>query len=156
MKKIIALITLCFFLNVQVQATTIPAGTSVIIQPQQEIDADDVRTGDTLSFTVVYPIKENGNVLIKSGTEVLGQVTKKRNNFIFGIPGKLEVGNFKIVKENGETINFRGTIIDKAENRYWANIGWVFLFPLLLIKGDDGKIPMTLTYSLYTINDIEL
>ena len=156
MKKIFTLFLLGLFMQIQVYASTIPSGTLVVIQPQNMIDADEVRVGDTVSFVVVEPVKHDGQVIIKAGSEVLGTVTKRRNNSILGIPGELEVSDFKLKTQNGNMIRLRGAILDKADNRYWANIGWVFVFPLLFIKGNDGKIMQNTTHMLYTAEDINL
>ena len=81
---------------------------------------------------------------------------KKKNNGILGIPGELELGNFEMVASNNDIIRLRGTVVDKGEGRYWANVGWFFLFPILFVKGDDGKIPVNSTHRLYTVEDINL
>ena len=57
MKKILSVILLSLLLQVQVSATTIPSGTLVVVQPQQEIDADDVKAGDTVKFLVAAECK---------------------------------------------------------------------------------------------------
>lgn len=156
MKKILGLFLALFLVSAPLQAAVLPAGTAVNVHSVQEIDADEVKAGDIVSFIVTHPVKYNDKVVIKAGTEVKAQVTKRKNNCILGIPGTLEIGNFKIYKTDGEFLGLRGTVIDKGEQRYWANIGWIMVFPLLFIKGDDGKIPMNLDYILYTVDDISL
>ena len=66
------------------------------------------------------------------------------------------MGNFELLTSNNDIIRLRGTIADKGEGRYWANAGWFFLFPILFIKGDDGKIRVNSTHRLYTVEDINL
>lgn len=131
----------------------IPAGTAVTVYVEKEIDADDVREGQNVDFVVLDPFTINGLTVIKSGTHVTAQVVKKRNNCILGIPGEIQIGNFKLKNSDSGMINLRGTIIDKGTNRAWANIGWIIVWPLLLIKGNDGKIPAGSTHILYTIGD---
>ena len=79
-----------------------------------------------------------------------------KNNFILGIPGELELTNFQLITGDNDPIPLRGNINDKGEGRYWAHIGWFFLFPLLLVKGGDGKIPATVQYTMYTMEEVEL
>ncbi len=156
MKKILSVIMLSLLLQSQIYAATIPEGTMVVVQPQKGIDADNVKTGDRVNFAVIHPVKVNNEVVIKSGREVTAEVVKKKNNGILGIPGELELGNFEMVASNNDIIRLRGTVVDKGEGRYWANVGWFFLFPILFVKGDDGKIPVNSTHRLYTVEDINL
>ena len=156
MKKIFALLLVCLFMHTQVMAAVLPAGSVVHVQPSRMVDADKVKEGDQVEFQVVLPVKSNGEVLIKAGTIVTGQVTKKKNNFILGVPGHIEVGNFKIYQDDKDPITLRGNILDEGDNRYWCHIGWFFLFPVLFVKGDDGKIPMNSNHILYTVDDARL
>lgn len=156
MKKILSVILLSLVLQSYVCATTIPSGTLVVVQPQYEIDADDLKTGDTVKFSVVQNVKVDNKVVIKSGTEVIAKTTKVKNNGILGIPGELQISDFQILTENNEIIRLRGTILDKGTERYWANVGWFFMFPLLFIKGNDGKIQLNTAHNLYTLEDITL
>ena len=156
MKKILSSIMLSLLLQSQIYAATIPEGTMLVVQPQKEINADNVKEGDRVNFTVVQPVKVNNEIIIKSGKEVTAEVVKKRNNGILGIPGELELGNFELLTSNNDIIRLRGTVVDKGEGRYWANVGWFFLFPILFIKGDDGKIRVNSTHRLYTVEDINL
>ncbi|MCM1009930.1 MAG: hypothetical protein NC390_03490 [Fusobacterium sp.] len=156
MKKIIAVLLLCLLTHTQAYAAYIPQGTAVIVQPQREIDADDVKIGNTVKFSVVQPVKVNKQVIIKSGTEVTAQIIRKKNNFILGIPGELELGNFQIYNSDSNIINLRGNIIDKGEGKYWAHIGWFFLFPILFVKGNDAKIPVNIQHTLYTLEDVNI
>ncbi len=158
MKRFFVLLLLVLFLQIQTCAAILPAGTLVVIQPQNNIDADDVKQGDLLSFNVVQPVKYNGNVIIKAGTEVKGTVSKRKNNGIFGIPGEIEITNFQIITKDNEIIRLRGTVIDKGDSKYWANVGWIFLItiPMVFIKGNDANISVGSNYMIYTAEDIDL
>ena len=158
MKKIISILLILLFMQMQVLAQTLPQGTLVIVQPSKIIDADDVQLGDTVSFTTLKPVKVNGKVVINQGTEVTAKVTKRKNNGILGIPGEIEISDFMIVTQNNEIIHLCGVAQNKGDGRYWANAGWVFIItiPLLFIKGNDGKILTNTSYMLYTAEDVNL
>ncbi len=156
MKKFITAVLLTFVLHLQVYSEVVPQGTLVVVQPQKIIDADDVKQGDTVKFNIIQPVKVNKEVVFKTGIEVSGKVTKKRNNGILGIPGEITISEFQIITQNNDIIRLTGTISDKGDNRYWANIGWFFVFPLLFIKGNDGKIFPNTTHMLYTAEDYSL
>lgn len=156
MKNFFAILLISLFIHTQAMSAILPLGTAIHIQPNYEIDADKIKQGDPVEFNVVLPVKVNDKVLIKPGTLVTAQIIKKRNNFIFGVPGYIEAGNFRIHTENNEVITLRGTISDEGNNRYWCHIGWAFLFPVLFLKGDDGKIPMNVNHVLYTAEDVKI
>ena len=159
MKKVLTIIMFLIMFGVQsipvfAVETKIPANTPIIVYSEEEIDADDVKLNQNVSFRVQSPVSINNKTVIKAGTEVIGQVTKRKNNSILGIPGEIQIGNFKI--NNGEQfINLRGTITDKGENRAWVNVGWLFwvTLPVVFIKGNDGKIQAGQEQILYTIGD---
>ena len=58
MKKILSIIMLSLLLQSQIYAATIPEGTMLVVQPQKEINADNVKEGDRVNFTVVQPVKQ--------------------------------------------------------------------------------------------------
>ena len=142
--------------QLQVCAATVPSNTLVVVQPQKLIDADNVKMGDNVIFMVSQPVKIEGKVVIPVGTEVKATVVKKKNNGILGIPGSIQIGEFQILTNDNKVLRLSGNIFDEGANRYWANVGWIFVFPLLFIKGNDGKIQPTLTHMLYTAEDINL
>ena len=49
----------------------------------------------------------------------------------------------------------RANISNKGTNRAWVNVGWFFwvAFPLLFVKGNDGKISAGTYQILYTVGD---
>ncbi len=158
-KKIFSLIIFFIIISthygsVLAKEIKIPAGTPIMIYSEKEIDADDVKMNENISFVVQNPVYVNDKIVIKADTEVVGQVIKRKNNSILGISGEIQVGNFKI-KHSNQVINLRGTIINKGDNRAWVNLGWIFwiTLPMVFIKGNDGKIPAGTYQMLYTIGD---
>ena len=151
MKRLFIGLLITLLLQTQVFALNIPSGTPVVVQPKILIDADEVKEGDNVKFKVIQPVKVNDVIVISTGTEVDAKIIKRKNNGILGIPGNMEVGEFEIITPKNEIIRLTGTVSDAGENRYWANVGWIFVFPLLFIKGNDAKIPVNRTVILYTI-----
>ena len=132
----------------------IPAGTPITVYVNEEIGADEVQIDQNINFLVQDPVYINNKLAIKSGTLVVGQVIKLKNNSILGIPGEIQIGNFRI-NDSNKIINLRGTIIDRGTNRTWVNVGWFFwvALPLIFIKGNDGKISAGTYQILYTVGD---
>ena len=157
-KKILS-VFLCLLITamqnlVFAQSIKIPAGTPITVYVDKEIDADEVQAEQNIDFVVQDPVYINNKLVIKSGTTIIGQVTKLKNNSILGIPGEIEVSNFRL-KDSNQIINLRGNIVNKGTNRTWVNVGWFFwiALPLLFVKGNDGKIPVGTYQVLYTIGD---
>ncbi len=140
----------------QPQGFKIPAGTAVTIHNTQEINADYLNKGQTVEFSVDSPVIINGVTVIKAGTRATAEVLNKKNNFIFGIPGEIQVGNFKLNNGGSSPINMSGSITEKGSSRYWSHIGWLIVWPLLLVKGGDGVIPAGTRHTIYTIGDTYL
>lgn len=151
MKNFITILFSLLLLQMPIFALSIPSGTPVVVKSQNLIDADEVKEGDNVKFTVIQPVKVNDEIIINTGTEVTAKIIKRKNNGILGIPGNIEIGEFNILTPENEIIRLTGTVTDAGEGRYWANVGWIFVFPLLFIKGNDAKIPVNRTYILYTI-----
>ena len=72
------------------------------------------------------------------------------------MPGKVQVGNFSLITEDNQQVYLCGIMQNKGMGREWANIGWFFLFPLLFIKGEDGKIEAGRYQIMHTVNDVAL
>ena len=154
MKKFILLFLL--LIPLFANAEKIPSGTLIVVQPTKFIDADEVKLNEKVNFITVEPVKIDGKILINPNTEVQGTVVKRKNNGILGIPGKIGIGEFILIQNNEKIIRLRGDVINNGENRYWANVGWVILWPLLFVKGDDGQISEHNTFMLYTAEDYDL
>ncbi|MFI3300024.1 MAG: hypothetical protein R3Y28_01245 [Candidatus Gastranaerophilales bacterium] len=160
MKKTIAKICLSSLLltmtpnYVFAKKTEIPKGTGINIINENAIDNDEIELDEFIEFIARDNIEINGEVAIKAGTSVLGQVTKKRNNFIFGVPGKIEINNFRIVQNDNDDIMLRGSIKKTGASRYWCIAGLLFIvtIPLIFIKGDDAKINSGTYKRLYTLD----
>ena len=134
----------------------IPAGTSVTVYNSQEINADNLKKGQNIEFTVDNPVIIDGITVIQAGTRVSAQVLNKKNNFIFGIPGEIQVGNFKLHNIGNKQIDMMGSITEKGDSRYWSHIVWLIVWPLIMVKGGDGIIPAGQRYTIHTIGDTYL
>ena len=163
MKKIKLFVSLFLLINTSAtscfaftRSILIPSGTPVNIYLENEIDADNVKKYDIVNFVVQDNLKIDNKIMIKSGTKVQGQIINKKNNFILGLAGEIQIGNFLLFTEDNQQIYLRGIMQNKGIGREWVNIGWFFLFPLLFIKGEDGKINAGSCQTLYTINDVVL
>ena len=81
-------------------ARTMPANTLLTITPMQEISSKHLELGDTVRFTTIGDISEQGIVVIPRGSLVTGVITFKTGKAIGGKSGKFEVA-FKTVQVSG-------------------------------------------------------
>jgi uncharacterized membrane protein (Fun14 family) len=132
----------------------LPAGTPVQVVIDKEIDADTVKVGATVEGHLVYPIKQNGEVILPAGTPVKGAVTHRKNNMIAGVAGAIELGNFKVVTPDGTMIPLNGGYQRKGHNRVVGSlVGAYFIGLPLFIKGQDGKIESGAEATMYTVQE---
>lgn len=136
------------------QQILIPSGTPISAYVEKLIDADDVNEGQEVLLRVQQPVKVQGITVIQANTPIIANVIEHKNNFIFGVPGRIAVGNFKIKLPDGNVLNLSGSIQHKGQNRYWVDfVAWFFLWPMIFIKGEDGKIQAGVQQMLYTNGD---
>ena len=137
-------------------ADLLPADTPVQVGVDQMIDADKVKLGETITAHLVSPVKNNGQLVFPMGTIVKGMVTQRKNNFIAGIPGSIEVGEFKMFTPNGSILPLKGNILRQGDSRTAVAVlaGYIFLFPLF-IKGQDGKIEAGAESTMTTTQEYE-
>ncbi|MBM3462416.1 MAG: hypothetical protein FJX76_09965 [Armatimonadetes bacterium] len=75
----------------QSRVIRLPEAAVVRIKPSYEIRSDKVKTGDTVEFVVVEPVKVDGVTLISEGAIASGVVTKAKHASGFGQNGVLEI-----------------------------------------------------------------
>ena len=150
MKKILSIIFLLVFMPMEALSIEVPAEITVTIRPSQEINADNLRVGDTILFQTVENVMNGNDVVFKRGTEVSAIVKRKRNNFIFGAPGEILIGNFQVWADDGSRVALDGSVANMGTARYWIILPGIFVPPLFFVKGNDAKIAPSSTFTLYT------
>jgi hypothetical protein len=161
MRAFIALLAAAWLFNPTLMAPVLAAGkletgTPVLLTVDKEVDADEVKLGETVSFTVQQPVKQDGVVVIPAYTPAMGIVTKRKNNFIFGVAGAFEVGNIKLHMADNSLLPIKATVYDKGNSRHGFLFGlllWITL-PLIFAKGEDGKIAKGTEVLDYTAQEI--
>ena len=74
------------------RAVAIPAGTLVDIEAAYDIDSQNVKEGDALSFRVVNPVKVGGVTVIEAGATATGRVERAKRGGHWGRAGLLVWG----------------------------------------------------------------
>lgn len=153
MKKALVLFLLLAF--GVAHADILPAGAPVQVVLDEMVDSDDVKTGEAITAHISVPVKHNGKIVFPAGTKVNGVVTKRKNNFIFGVSGKIALGNFKIITEDG-VLPLTGNYQRDGNSRVaGALVGGYFLLLPIFIKGQDGKVEAGAESTMYTVQEWE-
>lgn len=156
MNKVIASLALLLLVTGNTWADILPAGTPIQVAIDNEVDADDVKEGETVKGHIVVPVKRNGVVVLPAGTPVHGKVVKKKNNSIAGISGKIELGNFKAMTVDGGALPLSGSYQRKGNSRVAGSlIGAYFIGLPIFIKGQDGKVEAGAESVMYTVSEYE-
>lgn len=90
------------------QGKMMPASTSLIVTPQNEISSKHVEVGQKFTFMTVGDVREGNDVVIPRGSPVTGTITWKTGRAIGGKSGKFDV-TFNSVTVNGREYALRGT-----------------------------------------------
>jgi hypothetical protein len=158
---LLSFITLTFLMptfSAYADTVLLEAGKAIAVKAEKELDADELKAGQNVTFLVESPVKSNGQVVIKAGELVTAVITTRKNNFVFGIPGKLVLTNLKTKTVDGQDVSFRGDITNKGESKFWVNLGWLapIVFPMVFIKGDDAIITPNTSFTLFTLEDVKV
>lgn len=153
---ILSLVTCGVAMTASAFAGLLPAGTPVQVVIDRRIDADEVKTGQTVFAHIGVPVKHEGRIVFPAGTPVKAEVTHRKNNSIVGVPGSIELGNFKITVPDGGIVPLAGNIQRQGDSRVAASLGagYFLLFPLL-IKGQDGIVESGAETTLFTLQEWE-
>jgi hypothetical protein len=134
----------------------LPAGTPIQVVLDQDIDADHVKVGQTVDGHIMMPVKHEGQIVFPIGTPVKGVVTHKKNNSIAGVPGSIELGNFKIVTSQNAIVPLSGSFQKTGDSRIAGAVaGGYFLLLPIFIKGQDGRLPRGAESTMFTLQEWE-
>lgn len=152
----VALLAIWLVLGAPAFADLLPAGTPVQVAIEGPIDADKVKIGQTVSAHVVIPVKYQDRIVFPVGTLVKGEVTHRKNNSIAGVPGAIELGNFKITAPDGGIVPLSGTIQRQGDSRTAISLatGYFLIFPILM-KGQDGIVENGAETTMFTLQEWE-
>lgn len=111
--------------------TRIPAATSIPVNTQFQVSLDEslssknAKPGDNFTATLEEPLRSgNGDVLIPSGTKVLGTVQDAESGKVFASTrgkGKLILRFNEIVLPSGERLRMQATLLSVGTNKAKAS-----------------------------------
>lgn len=120
----------------------VPAYTLIHLMPTSPLDPDDYKKGDSVPFAVNFPVKVEGQTVIEANASAKAHISALRNNFLFGLPGKLTLNQFEVQAIDGQWLALHCEHQQEGDNRYFLALGGGLLFyPLLFVKGQDALLP---------------
>ena len=139
-----------------IEKKLLPAHCPVMIKNISEINTENIKSGDTVTFIVAQDVTdENGNILIKSGASVNANINFESKTYI-GRSAKITISDFHTKAVDNTYIPLSTVITEEPDDKMVLSIVLsVFLCPLfLLMKGKDAKIPAGSLKTVYTISDV--
>jgi hypothetical protein len=86
---------------------TIPDGTPLTLELEEDISAGTAKVGDTVKFTTPFPMRVNGLVIVPKGTAVSGSVAQVSHPRRGGRDGQVEVAIEKLNLPSGKLVTLR-------------------------------------------------
>jgi hypothetical protein len=96
------------------QSGLVPAGTELDVRLEQSLSSDTARVEDRFEATTVVDLRENGRVIIPSGSRVRGVVTSVKDAGRVERKGELQL-SFDQIIINGRSYPMRATVTQALE-----------------------------------------
>jgi hypothetical protein len=92
----------------------IPAGTRIVVTLNQTLSSKTAQAGDRFSATVAYPVRVDGNVLIRAGAPATGTVIDAKALGHFKGQAELAI-RLDSVRAEGHTYQVSSSTIERVE-----------------------------------------
>lgn len=136
---------------------TVPEGTAVLVELQDELKSGDIAVGTSIHFTVVRAVAgSSGTILIPSGADAYGHITESKRSGFLGAPGKLAFACDYVSLPNGTQIPLRAQeLTNHGGDSRGASIATAILFTpfTLFARGGNAKAHKGQQYTFYVDRD---
>lgn len=124
--------------SAQTETVTLKAGVFVPLILSQNVDSEELNSGDEVLFTVASDVAVGRKVVIKAGTLARGSVIHIEERGMVGQAGKVTVGYQQTESVDGQSILLRGQKTWEGDDEAAGTVAaGVILCPLFLMnKGD--------------------
>ena len=149
----ILLLVLCFLsasLSIAAEIT-IKAGTAVPVRLEEAVSSETVTAGQTITFTVTRDVTVDDVVVIKAGSEVLGEIAHSQKTGTFGKEGEVSLVVRHTTAVDNTMVPLRATLSQHGEEKMAVS----FLF-CPFIKGTSSMIPVGTETKAYVDYDTKI
>jgi hypothetical protein len=137
--------------------STLKQGTEIRLETVTELSSNRSRVGDRIDLEVKDAVRLNGQTVIPAGTRAVGEITRRKDNGMWGKAGKLE---FKplYIKMGDRQIGLSATnsTADKGKAGTAGVVAAVVFLPVagFFVKGTSAKIPARTAVTAYVDEDV--
>jgi hypothetical protein len=132
-------------MGLMAQTVTIPAGTRIFGELQQEVtsDIEEYSVGDLVTGHVWRNVVVDGQTVIEAGAPMSLQVSAIQKRRTFGRAGNVEIRAVSVTAVDGTEIFLDGGYDKKGENRVVlsSTLAALVAWPTLFIKGKEAVLP---------------
>jgi hypothetical protein len=149
---------LCYPVSVLAAKVTLRAGTPVILALKESINSNTKALGDSINFEVARDVEVEGNIIIKKGTPVIGEVISVDKSGYFGTSGKIDVAIKEVAAVDGKTVLLRGTVEREGKSKVATSILlFIICWPTVFFtKGNAAYYPAGSEAKAYVDMDIDI
>jgi hypothetical protein len=132
-------------------------GTEIRLETVSELSSNRSRVGDRIDLEVRDAVQLDGQTVIPAGTRAIGEITRRKDNGMWGKAGKLE---FKplYIKMGDRQIGLSATdsTKDKGKSGTAGVVAAVVFLPVagFFVKGTSAKIPARTAITAYLNEDV--
>ncbi len=130
---------------------TIKAGTPIPVKLDQSVSSETATIGQTVRFSVTRDVSVDNVVVIKAGSEVIGEVVQAQKTGSLGKEGKLSLIVRHALAVDNTKVPLRSTLYQTGEER----VALSFLF-CPFIKGTQSVIPANTETKAYVDYDTKI
>lgn len=134
------------------------AGTPIPMILQSTITSDNAKSGQIVQFMVLSDIIVDGQIVIRGGSTVEGQISKVKKNGLLGTPGELSVVVRSVQAVDGTMIYLNNaSLYDEGDNKLAVSIV-ITLFCIFgfLIKGGEAELPYGTQITATVLSNTEI
>jgi hypothetical protein len=122
-------------------AVKVPGGTAVMLRTTQPISPKTFKPGDRISFSVADNVVVDGTVVIKAGSEAVGEVVQAEKRGILGKPDRISVRLTSVTAADGTLVPIAASKSAEGDDKMVLGIVLTLIcLPFLLMKGGEAQI----------------
>jgi hypothetical protein len=135
------------------QSVKLQEGTSIRLALKEELNSKKASVGDPVEMEVSEDVEIEGQVVIKTGTHVKGEVTQNSKAKMLGKQGTLDFIVTFTTSVDNQNIRLRSTRKFEGKNKSAGMaVAAAFALPALFIKGKEAVIPKGTQLSAFVDN----
>jgi len=133
----------------------IPAGTMLRLRASTTYSAKSTTQGQNVLYSVVNDVTVNGAVVIKAGSQAVGNVTEVKKASMLGQPGKIVLSLNSVTAVDGTEVPLIATSVNEGDNKMATSVIIGLLCILgFVMKGGEGSIQAGSTVDARTMSAV--